>query len=209
MGSPEPSAHELWSTREGITPEMDSPELRSTIMTTTTPSPEVPSALSSPGLVWPRPGMGSRRSGADRLSTSSSTSRPMHDQQDSNDSVSAYTPVHPSHLRHDSNDGDSLITLDRRASQRSGSDPSISPVMQRPTFRQMNSHGETADTVKTRLEGPSMPLVGRRSSARRRESSSLSIAGVAQLGSTTEEGYVEGPPQPLEPYGARPGSGSV
>jgi len=223
MPSPEPSAHELWSTREGITPEMPSPELRSTIMTTTTPSPDLPSALSSPGPVWSRPRM-FRRSAVDRLSTSSSSSRPMHDRQDSNDSVSAYTPVHPSHLRQDSNDGDSLITLDRRASQRSDSDPSVSPVVQRPPYHRMSSHGETADTFETRLgeSSSSTPLVGRRSSARRRESGGLSATGGAQLGSMSEEGLVEeprgsepepgaplGPPQPLEPYGARPGSGSV
>jgi len=224
MPSPEPSAHELWSTREGITPEMPSPELRSTIMTTTTPSPDLPSALSSPGPVWSRPRMGSRRSAVDCLSTSSSSSRPMHNHQDSNDSVSAYTPVRPSHLRQNSNDGDSLITLDRRASQRSDSDPFASPVVQRPPYHRVSSHGETADTFETRLgeSSSSTPLVGRRSSARRRESGGLSGTGGAQLGSMSEEGFVEeprgsepepgaplGPPQPFEHYGARPGSGSV
>lgn len=224
MPSLEPSAHELWATSEGMTSEMPSPELRSTTLSTSTLPPDPHSALSSPSPISRRPSIGVRQSATDRFSTSSSNSRPMHGRQDSNDSVSAYTPVHPSHLRQDSNDGDSLITLDRTVSQRSDSNPFISPVVQRPPYHRMSSYGETVDTFQTRLEGSSSstPLVGRRPSARRRESGSLSVAGGAQLGSMSEEGLAEeprgsepepgaplGPPQPLEPYGARPGSGSV
>lgn len=224
MPSREPSAPELWSTREGMTSEMPSPQLRSTILSSNTPPADHHSALSSPSPISTRPSISVRQSAIDRFSTSSSHSQPMHEPQDSNDSVSAYTPVHPSHLRQDSNDGDSLTTPDRRASQRSDSDPLVSPVVHRQSYHRMSSHGETVDTFQTRLEGStsSTPLVGRRPSARRGESGSLSVAGGAQLGSMSEEGFVEeptgsepepgaslGPPQPLGPYGARPGSGSV
>lgn len=223
--SSEPSAHELWSTRECMTSEMPSPPLPSTTSPATTPPPAYHSGPSSPSPVSQRPGM-SRSSAFDRFSTSSSISPRMPDRQGSDQSVSTCTPINPSHLRQYSNDGDSFNTLDYRVSQRSDSDPFISPVAQRPSYHRMNSHGETAVTFETRLREPSSstPLVGlgRRPSARRRESSILSVAVGAQLDSTSEEGFLEeprgsqpepgvplGPPQPLEPYGARPGSGPV
>ena len=209
MPGTEPSVNELWATREGITPEMPSPELRSTGSSPIrggSPSPDLPSALSSPGPIWGRPHMHSRRPASDRLSTSS-TDRPLHDRKNSDETVSSYAPTNPSHLhlRQDSNDSESLITLNRNPSQSTDSNPVANSVArglsQRQGFHRTSSY--EAESIGRRLEEPtssSTPLVGRRPSNRRRESGHLSAAAGKQLGSMTEEGLVEEPKEePMMP----------
>ena len=175
MPSHERHAYELWATREGITSEMPSPELRSTGSTPIrngSPSPDLPSALSSPGFPWSHPGLGSRRPGQDRISTVSSTD-------------------HNSHLRKHSDDSESSITLHRNPSQRADSFEtrlegaamsSTALVGRRPSARSGQS---------SRLSGmPHSQLGG------------LSEEGLVEESKGKEAPPSHPPPQPVEHYGA-------
>ena len=175
MPSHERSAYELYGTREGITSEMPSPELRSTgspPIRNGYPSPDLPSALSSPGFLWSHPGLGPRRPGQDRVSTVSSTD-------------------HNSHLRKHSDDSESSITLHRNPSQRADSfetrlegaaTSSTALVWRRPSARSGQS---------SCLSGISNPQLG-----------GLSEEGLVEEPKGKEAALPPPPPQPVEPYGA-------
>ena len=175
MPSHERPAYELGATREGITSEMPSPELRSTGSTPIrngSPSPDLPSAVSSPGFPWSHPGLGPRRPGQDRVSTISSTD-------------------HNSHLRKHSDDSESSITLPRNPSQRAdsfetrlegGATSSTALVGRRPSARSGQS---------SRLSGIPNPQLG-----------GLSEEGLVEEPEGKQAPPPHPPPQPVEQYGA-------
>lgn len=143
-------------------------------------------------IPWSHPRLGSRRSASDRISIASSTNRPSHDREDSGDPVSTYKAVHPSHLRQDCNE--TFVTLHHNPSQRTDSDPTVSPIganalIQRPKFQRMSSHEVQARSFETRVESNPTPFVGKKPVPRRRDSCHLST----QLGSMSpDRGIDEG-----------------